>query len=60
MRYSIKLGSHWAIGFGDKNLKYRRNNLPTIFHIVRLISNCPQEKLLLSQSHQTQKHFFST
>ena len=40
MKYFIKLVSHWALCFCDRNWKYRHDNLQAIFHIFWLISNC--------------------
>ena len=52
MKYSLKLVSHWAVRFGDRNWKYPHDNLLAIFHIDRLMSNGPQKQLLPSQSHE--------
>ena len=30
----IKLVSHWVMHFGDRNCKYRHDNLQAIFHII--------------------------
>ena len=46
MKYSTKFVSHWTISFGDRNWKYRHDNLLAIFYIVLLISNCPSKQLL--------------
>ena len=39
LKYSMKLVSHRALSFCDRNGKYRHDNLQVASHIVRLISD---------------------
>ena len=52
MKFSVKLVSHWVMHFGDRNCKYRHDNLQAMFHIIWLISDCPWKQLLPSHSHR--------